>query len=800
MHPAPLLPTGWSFDWRSAVIGAVVAWLIAIFVYTRRASLRQLGQKAWAPIKQWRARLQRSTEEKYLLALREHLSALWLLGPEDPEAVFVPPIFLAPTPLPNTFTEEFDPELRLRVPYQRLLDGHSRVLITGARETGRTSALIASLWHLIIPPTDETLFTHFPVWIDLRQPAATPSDEDDERDALTWLGQLAAESFPMARPNWLASQLQEQRSLLLVDHWDSIPAELRSQVARRLGEAAQQLPNSRWLVATGFEGYGPLVEENFVPTDIQPSEDQEAVYALYEGWAAQEDHVASLDEDIQQTLFWALETGDSLVDLTLRIWLHLRTERAPYRMQDVLEQCVELLLPQPDLGEEMKDVAQQAQDTATVVLQELAWRSYMENQTLSREEIKESLLAEHLPPEEERPARLESAVLKMLRTTPFLRWQQKEVQFNHPVWEDLWLSHYLADTQKSNVLREHLTDPDWRFVIECYVGMAPAKTPIAELFKAEMKDEPVRTLLTSARWAVLAPEETTWRKHVMKALAQSFVKPDFDFEERLTLGKALALVAEESVHPFFLQVLRHPDATVRAAAFRGVGWTGRPRDVQTLAKGLEDEAFEVQTSAARALGDLNTPGAFRLLQDHLYKVDERLMLVIAETLAKDEMGWEALKQACEAEDLLVRRAAVHGLSHVEAPWTKEILEHLMKNDAQWLVRSAAEAALSDEEESAAEATVEPPPKLDEAAWLITWAAQQGLGVGLGDAALQMLLRTLDAEDPQARLLGCVTLGRIGRPEHLSALEKRSQDEERPEVKQAAAAAQRRIRRRYRGIE
>jgi hypothetical protein len=46
----------------------------------------------------------------------------------------------------------------------------------------------------------------------------------------------------------------------------------------------------------------------------------------------------------------------------------------------------------------------------------------------------------------------------------------------------------------------------------------------------------------------------------------------------------------------------------------------------------------------------------------------------------------------------------------------------------------------------------------------------------------------------------VTLGRIGRPEHLSALEKRLQDEERPEVKQAAAAAQRRIRRRYRGIE
>ena len=517
---------------------------------------------------------------------------------------------------------------------------------------------------------------------------------------------------------------------------------------------------------------------------------------LYKGWTAETEVKKPLEGDIRHVLNWALETGDSLVELTLRVWLYLHTEEAPYRMHDVLDQCIDEMLPQPDLGAELVDVAHQAQEAAGAVLQDLAQRSRMESQTLSLQEIKENLLVEHLPPEEERPARLENAVLKLLQTTPFLNWERKVAQFKHPVWEDLWLVRYLAEREATDVLLEHLDDPNWRFVVESYVGMAPAKPLIATLFKTGLKEDAIHTLLTSARWAILSSEDRAWRKHVMKALAQSFVKPDFSLEDRLALGKALALVAEESAQPFFLQVLRHPDTTVRAAAFRGVGWTGRPRDVQTLAAGLDDESLEAQVGATRALGDLGTPGAYRLLKDRLPQVDERLMLVIAETLAKNAAGWEALKQACEAKDLLVRRAAVHGMSEIEASWTRELLERLVKDDPQWLVRSAAEAALNAKTSPEEETIVPPYPKVDEAAWLITWAAQQGLGLGVGDAALQMLLRTLDAEDPQARRLGWVTLGRIGRPEHLPVMKSRLQDETHPEVKRAADRASQRIASRY----
>lgn len=803
MHTASIFPDNWVFDWRSAVIGALVAWLLAIFVYTRRDALRRLGKRAWTPMARWRTRLQRSAEEKYLLALRKELRTRLLFEPTHPELIFVPPSFLALPPLPNTFTEEFDAEAWLRVPYAQLLDGHSKVLLTGYRGSGRTTALVASLWHLISASEEEsTPFTHFPLWIDLSQlDAISPDEDEEEKDVLKWLTELSAQSFPPALPKWLASQVQDQPTLILIDNWEALAGGLRPQVARRIGDAAERLPDSHWLVATGSAGYGPLVEQGFVPADIQSPNEQEAIRELYDGWVAQMDEgPPQLEEEIEHVLFWALETGDSLAELSLRIWLYLQTEEAPYRLHDTLKRCIDQFLPQPDLGEEHEETAQNAREAAQAVLRDLAWRSRMDAQVLSLQEIKEDLLAEQLPPPEERPSQLESTAIKLLQNTEFLDWENKKARFSHQIWEDLWLAYKLADMEDLDILREHLHDPNWAFVLECYIGIAKAQALVASLLKTGMKKDVIPTLLRSARWAILAPAEVPWRKSVMKVLAKIFIKAGFDLEERFALGKALSLVAEENAKPFFLQVLRHPDTTVRAAALHGLGWTGGPRDMQTLAAGLNEEAVEVQTSAVRALGDLGTPGAYRFLKDRLTEADEQLMLVIAETLAEDPAGQEALKEAVEAEDLLVRRAAVHGISQIDAPWKEEILERLMRDDPQWLVRSAAEAALSAGQTSTETLTVQPPPKLDEAAWLITWAAQQGLGVGVGDAALQMLLRTLEAEDPEARHLGCVTLARIGRPEHLPTLISLLEGEQNADVREAAEEAKQQIETRYQNVD
>jgi HEAT repeat protein len=470
-------------------------------------------------------------------------------------------------------------------------------------------------------------------------------------------------------------------------------------------------------------------------------------------------------------------------------------------MHEVVELCKDEMLPVPDLGEDNAEVANEAHQVALTLLQTLAWRDQTGEPPLSKQEIRESLLAEQIPPAEERPAQLEGTILNLLQETPFLDWQNKVAEFRHPVWQDIWLAHQLAETQDVSILRDHLQDPDWILVLESYIGMAPSKALVATLLKTGMVEDELRTLLESTRWAILAPDEAVWRKYVLKALAKAFVKRKFTLDEKLMLGKALALIAEESVRPFFLKALRHPEAGVRAAAFRGLGWTGQPRDVQMLAAGLNDDTFEVQESAVRALGDIGTPGAYRLLKDTLAEVDERLMLIVAETLAEDPQGWDALKEALETPDLLIRRAAVHGLGQIDAPWTKEIFEEIMREDTQWLVRSAAEAALQDEDKTliTAKTTVQPPPTMEESAWLITWAAQEGLGVGVGDAAVKMLLRALHAEDAHARFLSSVTLGRIGHLDHLADLTALLEEEEDANVREVAKEAKTQIETRYQDV-
>ncbi|HQE99691.1 MAG TPA: HEAT repeat domain-containing protein, partial [Anaerolineae bacterium] len=74
----------------------------------------------------------------------------------------------------------------------------------------------------------------------------------------------------------------------------------------------------------------------------------------------------------------------------------------------------------------------------------------------------------------------------------------------------------------------------------------------------------------------------------------------------------------------------------------------------------------------------------------------------------------------------------------------------------------------------------------------------GLGLGVGEAALQLLLHAVQVGDATSRILAARTLGQIGRPEHLPALQALNEEQD-PAVQQAAMQAIQQIESRYRGI-
>jgi HEAT repeat protein len=110
---------------------------------------------------------------------------------------------------------------------------------------------------------------------------------------------------------------------------------------------------------------------------------------------------------------------------------------------------------------------------------------------------------------------------------------------------------------------------------------------------------------------------------------------------------------------------------------------------------------------------------------------------------------------------------VFGLAQVEG--TQNLLEKVAREDEQWIVRMAATTAIDELEEQKKISGVAPPPEIDQLPWLISWAATQGEGVGLGDAARRMLRRALIEGDAPTRLAAIQVVTQMGRPDDVEPL-------------------------------
>jgi HEAT repeat protein len=67
-------------------------------------------------------------------------------------------------------------------------------------------------------------------------------------------------------------------------------------------------------------------------------------------------------------------------------------------------------------------------------------------------------------------------------------------------------------------------------------------------------------------------------------------------------------------------------------------------------------------------------------------------------------------------------------------------------------------------------SVAPLPEIEQLPWLISWAAAQGEGVGLGQAARHMLRRALAEGDAPTRVAAALTLAQVGHPDDVEPLQ------------------------------
>ena len=101
-----------------------------------------------------------------------------------------------------------------------------------------------------------------------------------------------------------------------------------------------------------------------------------------------------------------------------------------------------------------------------------------------------------------------------------------------------------------------------------------------------------------------------------------------------------------------------------------------------------------------------------------------------------------MREATSIDDLLVRRAAISGLRRIHEDWAIQILEELQIEDAQWVVKNAAAQAIEDYNRPDMYIPQTQIPLAD-LPWLISFAAERGVGVSPGEPARQMLKQALE---------------------------------------------------------
>lgn len=774
-------PQPWQFDLWSALIGAAVALLLAWLVYRFRDALRMGCETVVSPLGKLYRRLQASDEAYYRKLVASRAISLTVPAHVAPlDTVFVEPELLSPPPLPQSASEIEPVPLAPRVlPLHRILGEHPQLVILGASGTGRTTLLA----HLVLvcaratsdeksPPaetdtTPELLQERLPLYVSL--PAMNWDETDlarEQNDGLARLTRaaLAAGESSSGMLRLLRQRLQAGQAIVLADGWDELLPQQRQRAATWLADLVAALPGNLWLVGAGTRGYAPLTEAGFVPLTLVPW-DTGQVETFARQWVdacpPADEPAPVVTRELAAALWSAARVGSCPLELSLRAFVHLADGQSPDNRADLFDRAMGLLLWREPEGEISSSATYRA------ALGQVALSLQQERRaTAGREEI-EAAIEAALPPSGERPTR---AVAHAWRTLTgesglFRPVGGHRYAFTHPLWQAYLAARQLVAAAPASLV-EYLDDPRWADVLRFYAELGDMGPLVAAHLRRP--DDMFHTRLhTLCSWISVAPEGAAWREVAMRTMAHSFLQPDQPAMVRQALAEALAVTNVPGIIYLFKQALQHPNAEVRAAAILGLAKIAGEADLPDFEAMLADEALPVRQASVRGLAYLHIDAATRLLEWVLLEGDETLKPVAAQVLAeRGEEGVAFLSEAAESEDVMVRRAVVLGLEQAGA---YDLLEKMAREDEQWIVRSGALAALTEIEEQEKQFGVAPLPEIEQLPWLITWAAAQGTGVGVGDAARQMLRRALSEGDTSVRLAAVQVLAQTGRPADVEPL-------------------------------
>jgi HEAT repeat protein len=765
--------TMFRLDFASFALGLIAAWAITLVFYWQHARLQRVLGRLIAKAGQLRTSLTANIESRYLAALRAYLDQLTLTHTQATfDQLYIAQRFAAPPARP-TLTPP-NPNAPQSLGLSAALRSTSRLAVLGEVGTGRTTLLnqLARLYadkHAVTDLGVDDHVARLPVMVHLAEIDWGVANSEPTAALLTAATTHVPRLIAANVSRLIRHRLHANTTVLLLDGFDELAPGLQPRVAPWLAALSRQFPDVPIVITAGPFGYGPLQNTGFTPLTLAPwTRPQIDQYAR--NWIA----LIGGGQQDQLVLAAGLRRIDEVaprpIDLALAAGLWRTRLALPADRTAAYGQWIDQALHSKDAKESLP------LDKVKAALGQLAWTLHQDQQmNISFDSIVQAInaiLAVGAPPDE--AARLAEQAVTLAhdlvdRTGLLTPFGLEGWTFAHRRLAAYLAAWHAAQTNISLDAHWDATAPQWADVLEQYTALTDPAPHIQRTLAAP--DDLSRThLWAAARWTGYAPPEATWRSRVLGEVARALLQPDQYTYLRDQAFNSLLATRDTGLAFIFKRSLTHADPHVRALSLRGLARLGREADLPLFNTALADPALEVRSEAIRDIGLLARNGsnpATEQLIKMVLEQDEDGRRLAAELLADcGEEGQQILREAAGEEDIQVRRAAAYGLAATGQDWARDLLQKLEHDDKQWFVRSAATDALGLMTARMRRPTEEPPLDLtplviDQQGWLVEWAAQQGLGLGVGRQATAALLRALTEGPTPVRLAALQTLRLIG---------------------------------------
>lgn len=769
------LPRFPEIDAFSFWLGFLAAVAIGYALYRFRRPLLELRASLLARLSGLRQALtsgaERAIREDLLRFAQTHHLAGTQFALDD---VLLPPrLWVAPPPFDPTQPPP-DPEVTSVIPTlpewpemaaifraatlgpAEALAGGAPLVVLGAPGSGKTTLLAhlatrAALGDAVLFPDSPT-----PVFVHAADLPLPLTPYADPLQPLVAAALVRASALAAARlPRHLAARLPFNQVLVLLDGLDEVPAAMVADVAAWWAAFQQKYPKARLVAAAGLVHFGPLVRAGAAPVYLAPwgADDYRALIGK---WAsAWEQYIrkgrkrtTAADTDPQLIVGW-LATGNlgrSIFEVTLKTWAAFAGDARGKRPVDWLEAYL--------LRHGVKPAGRRGLDRLAA-----AMFTREDQLGLARAEAT-ALLDQALVGPAGKPLLDSDDFLDDLLSRRLLAKHGKDrIVFQHPLAAAYCVATALAVDPEA-VSPGH--SPAWTRAL-AYLSPLGDLTALVARRLGATPDLLQSDLMACAAWLRDAPSAARWRGEVFKRLNRLLMDSQQPAALRLRALGAFVAASDPTLGALFKQSLTSPDPLIRRGAVLGLGALGDVANVPGIAALFHDTDLDVRWAAVLALSALAHESALEALAQGLLTGDDNLRRACAEALARnEEEGHPVLKEAIAHDDLAVRRAAVYGLAATARDWAMGLLEKVQINEQQWLVRTAAQEVLARQKEPAARAP-QAQAQAESLGWLIAWAAQQGMGVPPGPAAIEVLRRAVREGDPLTRRAAADALARLGDP-------------------------------------